>query len=114
MHIEKRATVGNFAKKGEDIKDGDVITFASAGQVTQGTYGDQYVFLINLANGAQKNLSVNQTSLNKLIDEYGEDTEGWVGQSARVWINRENVSGKFVQVLYLTGPTKDLAGEEIE
>jgi hypothetical protein len=110
MKVQKKVTVGNFAKKGEDFKDGDLLTILDAGQVVTGNYGEQYVFLMRMPSGDERNVTVNQTSMNKLIDGYGDDTEGWKGKKVRAWLNRENVSGKFVQVLYLTMPNQDLEG----
>jgi hypothetical protein len=110
MKVQKKVTVGNFAKKGEDFKDGDLLTILDAGQVVTGNYGEQYVFLMRMPSGDERNVTVNQTSMNKLIDGNGDDTEGWKGKKVRAWLNRENVSGKFVQVLYLTMPNQDLEG----
>jgi hypothetical protein len=110
MKVQKKVTVGNFAKKGEDFKDGDLLTILDAGQVVNGNYGEQYVFLMRMPNGDERNVTVNQTSMNRLIDGYSEDTEQWKGKRIRAWLNRENVSGKFVQVLYLTMPNQDLEG----
>jgi hypothetical protein len=110
MKVQKKVTVGNFAKKGEDFKDGDLLVILDAGQVVTGNYGEQYVFLMRMPSGDERNVTVNQTSMNKLIDGYSDDTEAWKGKKIRAWLNRENVSGKFVQVLYLTMPNQDLEG----
>ena len=110
MKVQKKVTVGNFAKKGEDFKDGDLLVILDAGQVVNGNYGEQYVFLMRMPSGDERNVTVNQTSMNKLIDGYTDDTEAWKGKKIRAWLNRENVSGKFVQVLYLTMPNQDLEG----
>jgi hypothetical protein len=110
MKVQKKVTVGNFAKKGEDFKDGDLLTILDEGQIVNGNYGEQYVFLMRMPSGDDRNVTVNQTSMNKLIDGYTDDTEQWKGKRIRAWLNRENVSGKFVQVLYLTMPNQDLEG----
>ena len=36
---KKISVQGNYAKKGEDIKDGDIITILDGGTIVQGTYG---------------------------------------------------------------------------
>ena len=110
MKVEiKQSVSGEFAKKGEDIKDGDVVKFLDKGKEIEGKYGAQRVFKIETTNGSEKLVSVNQTSINYLIPKYGDDTEKWVGKEVKIWINRENVSGRMVKVLYLTHPdVKDL------
>ena len=114
MKFEKRETGrGNFAKKGEDIKNGDIITLLDEGEIVQGDYGKQNVFLARMINGDEKNINLNQTSVNAMIDAYGEDSLDWVNKKAKAWVNRENVAGKFVQVLYLTHPDQEL-GESMD
>jgi len=95
---------GEYAKKGEDIKDGDIVTINDAGQIVTGDYGDRMVFKISTRNG-EKNLSFNQKSLNNLIDSYGEDSEGWKGKEAKIHMVKAMVSGKFQNIVYLAHPS---------
>jgi len=114
MKVEfKQSVSGEFAKKGEDINDGDVIKFLDKGKEVEGKFGAQRVFKIETVDGDEKLVSVNQTSINCLIPKYGDDTEKWIGKEIKVWINRENVAGQRRKVLYLTHPdVKDL--EEVD
>ena len=91
---------GDYAKKGEDIKDGDLVTILDEGQMVTGDYGDRMVFKIETRNGP-KNLSFNQKSMNNLIDFLGDDTVAWIGKKVKIWMVRALVSGKFQQVVYL-------------
>ena len=95
---------GDYAKKGEDIKDGDLITILDEGQMVSGDYGDRMVFKIETRNGP-KNLSFNQKSMNNLIDFLGDDTVAWIGKRVKIWMVRALVSGKFQQVVYLASPS---------
>jgi signal peptidase I len=105
LKVQKITRVdGDYAKKGEDIKDGDTITIANGGTIVTGDYGDRPVFKVETRNG-EKNLSFNQKSMNNLIDVYGDETGNWIGKKAKVWLVRALVSGKFQQVVYLAGPT---------
>lgn len=108
MIKQKKVSVGQFAKKGEDIKDGDIVKVKNAGVDVPGEFGIQSIFLIELTNGEEKNMSFNQTSMNNLIDVWGEDTDKWVGKEIKAWINRENVAGKFQLVAYFTHPNGTL------
>ena len=114
MKVEfKQSVSGEFAKKGEDINDGDVIKFLDKGKEVEGKFGAQKVFKIETVDGDEKLVSVNQTSINYLIPKYGDDTEKWIGKEIKVWINRENVAGQQRKVLYFTHPdVKDL--EEVD
>ena len=114
MKVEfKQSVSGEFAKKGEDINDGDVIKFLDEGKEVEGKFGAQRVFKIETVDGDEKLVSVNQTSVNYLIPKYGDDTEKWIGKEIKVWINRENVAGQQRKVLYFTHPdVKDL--EEVD
>ena len=95
---------GEYAKKGEDIKDGDLVTILDEGQNVTGDYGDRMVFKIETKNGP-KNLSFNQKSMNNLIDAFGDDTVTWIGKKVKITMVRAMVSGKFQQIVYLADPS---------
>lgn len=112
MILNKKSTVGGaFARKKSyeyegktyeaDIKDGDIVTILSDGQVVSGEYGEQYVFKIKTRNG-ERNLSFNQTTINNMIDSFGTDTSNYIGKEAKVWIIKAMVSGKLQNVAYLS------------
>ena len=101
-------SVGAFAKKKVDINNLDVITIANEGKKVEGQFGEQDVFLVKLVNGEEKNINVNQTSLNGLIDVFGDDSLNWIGKQVKVWLIKQNVAGKFVDVLYISHPDADL------
>ena len=104
----KKVSVGQFAKKGEDFKDKDVVTVASEGREIDGKFGMQNIFLVKLVNGEEKNMTFNQTTINALIDAYGSDSKNWIGKEARIWLILQNVQGKMVKVTYLAHPDADI------
>ena len=105
MKVKKVESLnGDFAKKKEDINDGDLITILDEGKVIEGVFGEQRIFKIKTKAGDEKLLSFNQTSINHLIDTYEDETKDWVGKEAKIWIVKQNVAGKFKDVVYLTGP----------
>lgn len=101
---QKRISTGAFLKKGEDIKENDIIEIASEGKEVEGQYGLQNIFLVKTATGKEGNISFNQTTINSLIDAYGEDSKNWIGKKAKVWAILSNVQGKMVKVYYFTHP----------
>ena len=103
MKVHKKVSIsGEFAKVGEDFKDGDIIKILNAGEIIPGEWGDRQMFKISVSTG-EKHLSFNQTSVNNLIDVFGEDTQKWVGQNVKVWVVKQMIDGKLRNVAYLTG-----------
>lgn len=95
---------GQWAIKGDDIKDGDVVKLADAGQIIEGDYGGRHVFKIQTRNG-EKIISLNQKSLNNLVDAFGEETNLWVGKSVKLWIIKAMVTGKLRDIVYVASPS---------
>ena len=108
MRYTKRISVGAFFKKGEDIRDGDRITIANEGKPIEGQFGTQDVFMVKLTNGKEGNVSFNTTSINSLIDGYGEDSVNWIGKQAKVVAILQNVQGKMIRVYYFLHPEAEL------
>lgn len=112
MKLTKSST-GRFAKLGENIQDGEIVKIVDSGTVQEGDFGLQHIFKILCGDGEVRNLSLNATSRNYLIDAYGDDTDGWRDKQIRANIVKQNISGKFKNVLYATAPDQVL-GDEIQ
>lgn len=111
MRYTKKVSVGAFAKKGVDINNGDMITIANEGKQIPSAFDPektQDVFLVKLKTGEEKNINVNQTSMNGLIDAFGDDSLNWIGKEVKCHLITQNVSGKFVKVLYIAHPMAEL------
>lgn len=93
---------GEYAKINTDIKDGDTLVIKDSGQMIPGDWGDRHVFKVETRNG-ERNLSFNQTSMNNLIDAYGEDTEMWIGKNAAAFVIKQMVGEGLKNVCYLAG-----------
>lgn len=103
MKIFKKVSAnGEFAKVGIDIKDGDVVTILDAGTITSGEFGDRHTFGIKTAKG-DKIISFNQTSLNNLVDAFGDDSEDWVNKKVKVFLVKQMVSGTLRNIAYFAG-----------
>lgn len=113
MIYKKRVSSGvKYFKKGEDIRGGDVITIANEGETDDtGQYGPQEVFLIQLSNGEEGAINMNQTSINSLIDGYGEDSKNWIGKKAKIVEIQMSVSGKIRDVYFFVHPDAELDKE---
>lgn len=108
MKATKKTSVGGeWAKKGVDFASGEIVTVLNSGAIVSGDYGDRHVFSIKTKNGP-KNQTFNQTSMNAGIDAYGEETDNWKDKEFRITIVKQNVSGKFIDVVYLAHPDWEL------
>lgn len=87
-----------------DLKDGDIIKILSGGDEVTGEYGLQFVIKIETRNG-EKNLALNQTTINNLIDAFGSESKDYVGKEVKVWIVKSMAFGKLQNVVYLSDPS---------
>lgn len=111
MKYTKKVSVrGEWAKVGTDIKDGDVFKILDEGQEVIGEFGPRQVFKVQTRNG-EKNLSFNQTSLNNLIDAFGEEGEQWKDKEIKAWVVKQMVSDGLKNVVYLAAPDWDMDDE---
>ena len=111
MQVQKKESVqGDFVKVGEDLFDGDIIYFANEGKEVQGDFGMFKSFKVKVKNGEIKDMAINQTSINNLVDVYGTETQQWLNKPALVWIIKQMVSGTLKDVVYLTLPGLDMNG----
>lgn len=103
MKVQKQVSIGgSWAKVNEDFKDGDLIKILDEGSVVEGEFGARKVFKVGFKGKEEsKNMSFNQTSINNLIDGYGDDTKDWVGKKALVFIVKQMVQNKLRNIAYL-------------
>ena len=113
MLYKKRVSLGAFLKKGEDYKDGDVVEVLSEGKQFEGKFGPQDVFTVKTKGDKEGNVSFNSTSINNMIDAFGEDSKNWIGKKVKVWGIRSNVQGKMVVVYYFSHPDATLTDEGV-
>lgn len=108
MKVEKKSSSiisGPWAKPGSNILNGDVITFLDAGQMDEeGAYGPKMVFKVKVPRDVEeKNLSLNQNSINNLVEAYGEETDDWVGKQAKAYVVKQMVGKEMKNVGYFVG-----------
>lgn len=103
-----------------DLKEGDTIKILSGGVEEDGNYGKQVNFNIETRNGTKK-ISLNQSTLNCLIKNFGEDDNEWIGKEVKVILVGKVIGGKKKIVCFLVagnwgidkwGELADLSEEE--
>lgn len=107
----KTVRVGRFAKKGEDYKDRDLITILNEGETVDSTFGPGSVFKVRVPNNEERAFRFNKTSINNMIDAFGDDSKEWIGKQVKVWLILQNVQGKMVKVAYVSHPDADIDDE---
>lgn len=83
-----------------DLKNGDEVKILDSGNTETGQFGEQHNFKIKTRNG-EKKLGFNQKTINVLIEEFGDDTEEWVGKDVKVILKKDLIAGKKVIIPYL-------------
>ena len=105
MKVQKKTFLGGkFARVREDINQGDILEILDEGREIPGQWGERNVFRVLTLNG-DRFLTFNSTSMNYLIDVFGDETKNWIGKKVKVWLVKSNVGGKMRDVVYLTHPT---------
>ncbi len=88
------------AKYDADLKNGDIVKILDSGNIEMGQYGEQNNFKIKTRNG-EKKLAFNQKTMNVLIEEFGDETESWVGKDVSVILKKDVIANKKVIIPYL-------------
>ncbi|MBT9170798.1 MAG: hypothetical protein DDT18_01149 [Actinobacteria bacterium] len=102
MKVQKRTNIqGGWARPNQDIFDKDIIKILDEGQDIEGKFGTRKGFKVETKTGI-KVLTFNQTTINNLVDAFGDETKNWIGKKVKVWIIKANVAGKMRNVVYLT------------
>jgi hypothetical protein len=85
---------GSRYLRAEDLKGGDVteVTIVSEGRIRpaeESRFGRETFELdVRLPSGEEKIWTLNQTTIRRLIEAYGDDTAGWVGKKVRLVVER--------------------------
>jgi hypothetical protein len=101
---------GNYLKTA-DVKVGDIVTFQNEGAWIESTtykYDDgnpKKDFTIKVDwKGEEKLMRLNKGNRDILMEEYGDETSGWIGKSATITIEKVMVGGKKMDMIVLTIP----------
>ena len=104
MRVQKTMLGGKFANPKRDINAGDLLEILNEGREKEGQWGKRIIFKVLTLNG-DRLLTFNPTSMNYLIEAFGDETKNWIGKKVKVWLIKSNVGGKIRNVVYLTHPT---------
>lgn len=83
-----------------DLQDKDKLTILDEGQWEEGQWGDRLMLKVQTRNG-EKKMSVNQSSINVLAKEMGEDTVNWKGKQVICLLKKTVIANEKRIVAYL-------------
>lgn len=90
------------------VKDGDMIKFEDAGEWKEssfknpdGSKKNQYIIGVS-HNGSAYQMSLNKTNRDALITAFGNDSEKWVGQDAKIELAMGLIGGVKKTMILLT------------
>lgn len=109
--LENAVLDAPFAKKREDINDGDMVKILSSAekQPDRFTPGKMQTVIKILTKNGPRYTSINQTSINALINTFGSNNdEDWIGREAKVLIKPAIIGGRKTLVSYLVGEAWEL------
>ncbi|MFA5154263.1 MAG: hypothetical protein WC554_17060 [Clostridia bacterium] len=89
--------------KVENVKQGDLLKIKSEGEKVESKFKNeddspryQFNFKVELADGTEKVLSINKTSLKNLSIAYGDESTAWIDKLAKVNIGMMPTGKKFI------------------
>lgn len=101
MKLEKRKVNLTPFLTVNDVKTGDVVTITGEGEYRESKFGkDRLVVPIRLQNGEPRIWTLNQTTINKLIDAYGDETKNWIDKNVKLTVADVMVRGELRKAIY--------------
>ena len=82
-----------------DLQNRDTVKILNEGEWEEGQWGDRLMLKIETRNG-EKKASVNQSSINVLAGEYGDDTANWMGKTVHVLLKKTIIANERRIVAY--------------
>ena len=99
---KKQSTVKGERVNKSELKTGMFAKVKSETKPVQSDYGEQDVAQVAIKGfEGVKNVGLNKTTINGLIDAYGENSVDWIDKVLTVNVEKGIVGGKRVIILYL-------------
>lgn len=108
MKIEKQKGGSMFLTPNEDVKDQELVKITTEGELVDTDWGQKIKVEVETPKGEVKTFSMNKTSMNNMIDAYGEDTAKWVGEKAKCHVMKSMIDDKLRTYIILTHPDGNL------
>jgi|TARA_R100001530_G_scaffold121166_1_gene88555 hypothetical protein len=103
MKYTKQTGVQGAWVKSSEVEDGIKAKLVSESKPIEGEYGTQDIAKIRFQGEEEdsKNVRLNKTTINGLIDAFGDESKNWVNQVLTARTEKAQVAGKRVTILYL-------------
>ena len=94
------------------VKTGDIITIAGPHiekSAEETPFGRPTIEVpVILPNGTRVNYTINKTSLKRIMEAYGNNSDYWVGKKLKIELIKQNVRGQIKDVIQLQKRKKQL------
>ena len=98
-----------FVDNKKDINHKDIVEIISEGKWEEstrfkkedGTPQNQFKVNIKLANGEERNVTLNWTNVKLLVQGLGDDTVAWIGKKVRAWKTKSEKAKLGFSYLYV-------------
>jgi len=70
-------------------------------QQRDGKEQEKLVVPVKLSNGKVRDWIPNKTSVRKLVELYGDNTDDWIGKKAKFEVTKQSVQGQMKDVLFV-------------
>lgn len=102
MKYTKKESIGGEWLRAAELESGTKLKIVGETRKVPGEYGDRDVAKVEV-NGfkGEKNVNINQTSLNAFIDAFGDESSNWIGKVVTAQTEKAIIAGKRRIVLYL-------------
>ena len=96
-----------YVKAGVNVQNGDKVRLLTEGKLDKmsspdGKVKDVWRFDLQLSDGDTKSYTMNNTTIDNLTTEWGDDSSNWVGKDLKVWVVKQLAFGKMTNVLILS------------
>lgn len=102
MLYRKSDSVQGTWLKASEIASGTLVKIVSETKPIEGEYGLRNVAKVRVKGAPDSmNANLNKTTINGLIDAFGEDSNSWIDKVLTAYTEKAIVAGKRVTILYL-------------
>ncbi len=105
-------TQGAWIKK-DEVDSGSICKIVSETEPKEGEYGIQNVTKLRIKGAEDSlNMNINKTTINGLIEAFGEDSKDWIGKELVFYKEKQTISGKRQVAVYLIPQEFELTEDE--
>ena len=87
----------------QDLKENNEIVITQKPVMTKTKYGEKLFAIVKISNDEERTYAMNNTSMNHLIDKFGEDESKWIGKKVKMTVVKQATNQGLKDVIYPEG-----------